>query len=114
VQQLLVENLQALLPGDRIVLSPWPVGMNPDVSVSFRFHELIGTDGRKMLLNATWDMDCLGPCARIHSHRIDLAEPMRGASYDELAAAHSRVLAALCRRVAESLQSWSPPKKPCP
>jgi uncharacterized protein len=107
VQQLLEENLQTLVPRARVLNSPWPVGVRPDVTITFRFLELIGTADKKMLLNAMWDIAGGDVPSAIQSYRINLVEPMQSAGFRELAAAHSRVLATLCRRVAESLPPGS-------
>lgn len=103
VQQLLEENLQTLLPRARVVNSPWPVGLKPDVTISFRFLELIGSADKKMLLSAVWDIAGGASLGEVQSHRLALAEPLPGSGFDDLAAAHSRVLEALCLKVAATL-----------
>lgn len=106
VQQVIEDDLQALMPDARIVNLPTAAGLKPDVIVTFRFLELIGTADRKMLLSAVWDTAERNAPATFRSHRIRIVQPMKNASFSELAAAHSRVLATLCRQVAESLQAY--------
>ncbi len=103
VQQALGENLQALMPHARVASAPWPVGMKPDVTVSFQFLEMIGTSDREMRLNAVWTTAKERSLSMVVPHQTILAEPMSGLGFDELVAAHSRVLEALCREVAEVL-----------
>jgi uncharacterized lipoprotein YmbA len=106
VQQVLVENLQMLMPDTRVVGAPWPVGLRPDLSVSFRFLELVGTADKTVLLSAVWIVAASDPSAVAQPpHRMVLEEPFNGNGYDGLAAAHSRALAALTRKVAESLSA---------
>lgn len=106
VQQILGENLQALMPHARVVNVPWPVGLKPDVTVSFHFLELIGTADKKMLLGAVWTIAGAAPQSVVQTHRMTLAEPMSGKGFDDLAAAHSQVLEALCREVAKGLENF--------
>ncbi|MGA6927396.1 MAG: PqiC family protein [Desulfosarcina sp.] len=103
VQQLIGENLQALMPRIRIVNPPWPVGLQPDLSLAFDFLELIGTDEKKMLLSVEWRVGETQSADGVQ--RTTLVEPIAGSGYDELAAAHSRVLEALCREVAQTLDT---------
>lgn len=105
VQQLIGENLQALMPRTRIVNPPWPVGLQPDLSLAFDFLELIGTDEKKMLLSVEWRVGDTQSVDRVR--RTTLVEPIAGSGYDELAAAHSRVLEALCREVAQTLDTFN-------
>ncbi len=103
VQQTIEENLQTLMPSARLVSAPWPIGLKPDITVTVKFHELIGTDADTVLLSAIWTITAADP-GRTDSYRLNLTEPMVGNGYDELAAAHSRVLAAFCRKMADSLR----------
>ncbi len=106
VQQVLGENLQVLLPEARVVNSPWPAGIKPDVTVAFQFFELIGTADNNMLLNAQWTIagGDSSPVAQVF--RKNHVEPMPGSDFEGLAAAHSRALEALCRQVAQSLRAF--------
>ena len=104
VQQILGDNLQVLMPHARVVNFPWPVGFKPDITVSVHFLELIGTSDGQMLLGAVWRITPAGQLS-VPSHRTILAEPMPGKGFDDLAAAHSRVLAILCRAVADTLHA---------
>lgn len=104
VQQTIGENLQTLMPDSRVVSAPWPMGLKPDITVSFKFNELIGTADNGVLLGVVWTITVADPKTPL-SYRVNLTEPMKSKGYDELAAAHSRVLAVLCRRVADALKA---------
>jgi uncharacterized lipoprotein YmbA len=106
VQQVLGENLQVLIPEARVVNSPWPTGLKPDITVAFQFFELIGTTDNKMLLNAQWTIADSGQPPVVQVHRKEYVEPMPGSDFEGLAAAHSRVLEVLCRQVAQSLRTF--------
>lgn len=103
VPRILGENLQRLLPGVQVYNIPWPVHIKPDVIVAITFLELIGTTEKKMLLSAAWTIaePSDGPASQFH--RTALSESIQGAGFDDLAAAHSRILETLCREVADSL-----------
>lgn len=103
VQQVLVDNLQALLPGDRVVGRPLPAGLKPDVTVTVRFDELIGTAERKMRLRAWWTTRSEGEPATERSRQTSISEPISGTGFKAVAVAHSRVLEKLCREMALAL-----------
>ena len=105
IQQAIGENLQALMPDSRVVSAPWPMGLKPDVTVTIKFNELIGTADQKVLLSALWTIASADPSS-MDSHRINLTEPLTGKGYDALAAAHSRVLAVFCQKMADSLKAF--------
>lgn len=108
VQQILGDNLQVLLPHARVVNVPWPAGSDPDIIVSVHFLELIGTADRQMLLRALWRVTDPEQLPSEQSHRITLAEPITERGFGGLAAAHSRVLATLCRAIAATLNTDRP------
>lgn len=103
VQRVLDENLQRLMPHARILRSPWPPGLKPDVVVDFTFLDLIGTTDGTMLLSAVWTLTAEGDPPTVQFHRKTLSVAISGSGFDDLAEAHNRVLIALCRDVAESL-----------
>ena len=102
VQQILGQNLQLLMPNARVVSAPWPMGLKPDVTVTVKFYELLGTPGSRIRLNAAWTAAAADTALAV-SRRVNLTEPVAGKGYKELAAAHSRILAAFCRILADSL-----------
>jgi uncharacterized protein len=106
VQQVLEDDLQALMPAARIVNLPSAAGLRPDLTVNFRILELIATTDRKIHLGAVWDITAGDTPSAIRSHRINLVQSMDSASFSDLAAAYSHALGTLCRRVAESLQAF--------
>lgn len=106
VQQLIADNLQVLMPHARLVNAPWPVDLKPDIIVSFQFQELIGTADKKMLLSAVWTFAGVASPKLKQPRRIVLEEPVPGSGFDDLAAAHSQVLEALCREVARELDGF--------
>lgn len=103
VQQVLEDNLQALLPRFRVVSHPLPAALEPDVTVSVRFGELIGTADAKMRLRAFWTVRNEGEPATERSRRTNISDPISGTGFKALAAAHSRVLEMLCREMATAL-----------
>ena len=105
VQQVVEDNLQVLAPHTRVVHHPWPAGLQPDVTVHFQFRELVGTTDGEMLLTAVWSVIATDNPANEHVQRTVLSEPIPGSGYDDLAAAHSSVLTALCREVASILSN---------
>ena len=103
VQQIMVENLQALMPNARVIGSPWPMGLAPAVSVTLTFLELIAAEDR-VLLNAMWLNRSADLAQAPQPHRLKIDEPLSGSGFEQIAAAHSRALATLSRAVADSLR----------
>ena len=114
VQAILVENLQMLLPHTRIAPMPWPIGPNPDLSLSFQFVEWVATADGEVRLSAVWTLFGADRHSIVRSDRVTLIEPLAGTGFEELAAAHSRALETLCRQVAQGLheQVFSHPSGP--
>jgi len=105
IQRVLGENLQILMADARVYSAPWPAGLQPDITVDFTFLELIGTTDKTMLLSALWTIT--GKEDPSLPHRTTFSETMAGTGFDDLAAAHSRALEALCREVADALSGFS-------
>jgi len=103
IQQVVEENLQMLAPHVRVVHHPWPAGLKPDATVHFQFRQLVGTTDGEMLLTAVWSVIATDNSAKGQVRRTTLSEPVPGSGFDDLAAAHSSVLTALCREVAAIL-----------
>ncbi len=106
VQETLAENLQLLMPRDRVVLAPWPAGVRPDVTVAYQFQDLIGASDETLRLRVVWTLARRGGDPPAQSHRMALTEPMDGSGFDQLATAHSRALEALGRQTAASLRTY--------
>ncbi|MEE4113862.1 MAG: PqiC family protein [Desulfobacteraceae bacterium] len=104
IQQVLADNLQRLIADARVYSAPWPPGVKPDIIVDVTFLELIGTTDKQMLLSAVWTITGTGDPSS--SHRTTLSETTTGSGFDDLAAAHSRVLEALCRQVGDTLSGF--------
>jgi uncharacterized lipoprotein YmbA len=106
VQQAINENLQTLLPSALVVSSPSPMGLKADIVLSFYFLELIGTADGRMLLSVRWTITIAGEeiPSSVQSHRTTVSEALSGPGFDELAAAHGRVLERLSREVAGALE----------
>lgn len=103
VSAVLEDNLQALLPRARVVSHPLPVGLKPDVTVTVRFGELIGSADNEMRLRAMWTVRKESEPGAERSWRTRLSEPIDGTGFKALADAHSRVLEMLCREIALAL-----------
>ena len=103
IQRVLGDNLQLLMADARVVSAPWSASFRPDATVDVTFLELIGTTENEMLLSAMWTITGSGDLSP--AHRASLSEPIGGAGFDALAAAHNRVLEALCRKIADTLDA---------
>jgi uncharacterized lipoprotein YmbA len=103
VQRVIGENLQMLMATTRVYSAPWPAGLKPDRVVDISILDMIATDEPVMILTAAWTIgDGRDPSA-VHSHRTTETVTPAGSGFSDLAAAHDRALARLCRAVVDSL-----------
>jgi uncharacterized lipoprotein YmbA len=107
VQQTIRANLQVLMPHASVIITPWPVGLKPDVILDYQFLELIGGPDQTMRMKVEWTVYDQSRPAPPKTHRLNLTESMKGTRFDALAAAHSAVLESLCRKTIESLSALS-------
>ena len=105
VKRVLNENLQRIMADARVFSAPWTTGITPDVMLDFAFLELIGTTDGTMLLSTVWTQTTSGDPSTAQFHRTSLSAAINGSGFDDLADAHNRVLEALCREVAKSLDA---------
>lgn len=102
VTQVVAENLRALLPAGRVVVSPWartvPVAHEVDVQVV----RLEGALGGDCTLVARWSVMRSAGRETVASARSTLTRPA-GKDYESLVAAKSRLLADLSREIATAI-----------
>ena len=103
IQGVLEQNLTLLLPDAQVISSPWPVGFQPDVILSIQFIQFIGTADKKVRLDVDWTVSFNDQKSSTETYRRTFIEPMSGAGFDDLAAAHGRVMGTFCREVAGTL-----------
>lgn len=103
IQRVLMENLASLLGTDRVFRYPQGAINFPDFRVEVNVLRFESTLGSVALLDAVWtirDKDA----KELKTGRTTLHKPVSAESYDALAAAHSRALAALAREVADAIR----------
>lgn len=103
MQRVLVENLSALLHCDRVV--PYPLGeqVKADLRLSLDVQQCEGAPGRPLRFAATWVVTRASNGSLVLLRRTRLQEPVAEGGLENLVAAHDRVLDALCREIAASL-----------
>jgi len=102
VPAILAENLSRLVPTDQIAVFPWGRGFVPDAQVVVEVTELEGTLGGAAVLAARWRI--LGRSGEQPTTGVSrFSEPV-GADYESLVAAHSRLIGALGRDIADALR----------
>jgi uncharacterized lipoprotein YmbA len=102
MQRVLVQDLELLLGSDAVVPSPYGerVGAVYQVGVG-----VLSCDAQSgpLTLEAVWILSRPGVAQAILVRRTMLREALSGAGADALAAAHSRIMAALAREIATEL-----------
>lgn len=107
VQQTIGDNLQQLIPHVRVLNSPWPSAIKPNIILSLQFFELIGTADGRVSLGAVWNLSGGEAVNGAEPHRTVLVESMDGSGFDALAAAHSRAIGRLCQSIADAVRNDS-------
>lgn len=105
LKRTLAENLSSLLCTKTIVFFPWRGGIPIDYRIEMEVLRLDGSLGGNVSLDAWW-MVSSGDGKKILAYkRSILTEAVGGQNYRSLVDAHSRVLGALSREIAETLKT---------
>lgn len=100
---VLGENLARLLPSEQVQVFPWGRSFTPDAQVLVEVTQLEGALNTNSVLSARWRI--LGRSGtEVRAGTSRLSEPS-GKDYESLVAAHSRLLGALSREIAEALRT---------
>ena len=101
---VLTDNIAFLLPTERIYLYPWRVSVPIDYQVMLDIVRCDGRLGDAVWLEVRWSI-IGGPGKKLlKTHRSSIREPVSGADYAALVAAHSRALAKLSQEIVEAIQ----------
>jgi hypothetical protein len=103
--RVLAENLGVILPSDRVAVFPWPRTAQVDYEVLVEVARFEGRLGGECALVARWSVYGREKKAVVASGKSSLTEAATGGDYAALAAAKSRLLAALSREIAEALRT---------
>jgi uncharacterized lipoprotein YmbA len=100
---VLGENLARLLPSEQVQVFPWGRVFTPDAQVLVEVTQLEGALNANSVLSARWRI--LGRSGtEVRAGTSRFSEPS-GKDYESLVAAHSRLLGALSRDIAEALRT---------
>lgn len=100
---VLVANLSALLGTTRVTRFPGTAATGADYRVAIEVQRFESVPGSAATLVAVWRIARTGEDKTV-TGRTSAREPVSGADYDALAAAHSRALETLSRDIAEALK----------
>jgi hypothetical protein len=99
----------AVLLGTSQVVTAGAAGFDPAYRVTIDVQRFESTPGQEALIDAVWVVRRL-PGDRTRSGHTVAREPVQGASFDALAAAHSRALATLSGDIAVAIRAGIPAK----
>jgi uncharacterized lipoprotein YmbA len=99
-------NLIALLGIQQVTLFPQITAANADYRVAIEVQTFESAPGSAAAISAVWSVRRTSD-GKTGSGRTGIREPISGADYEALAAAHSRALATLSREIADALRSLS-------
>jgi uncharacterized lipoprotein YmbA len=103
MQRVLVADLGLLLGSDEVVASPYGDRVAAAYRVELDVRSCEAGPGGELTLDAVWMVTRPGSSLAILLRRSVLREPLPDPGPDALAAAHSRILAALSREIATAL-----------
>jgi len=103
MQRVLVADLGLLRPGGPVVPSPDGARVAAALRLEVTVQSCVGRPGQGLVLQATWMVSRTGQDRALLFRRTELREPLDPPGPDGLAAAHSRILAALARQIAAAL-----------
>ena len=105
VSRVMAENLSLLLGTDRVIQYPWAASTPPTHRVDLEIRRFDGGPGQEAILNVTWTVCAAGPGSNSIRRKSVLSEPVGDGGYPSLVAAQSRLLEALGRQIAASLET---------
>jgi len=102
VPVMLAENLARLVPTEQVAVFPWGRSFAPDAQVVVEISRLEGTLGGESVLAARWRI--VGRSGEEIGQGASRFTEASGADYETLVAAHSRLIGALSRDIADAVR----------
>jgi uncharacterized lipoprotein YmbA len=99
---ILAENLARLVPTEQVAVFPWGRGFVPDAQIFVDVWQLEGALGGQTTLAARWRI--VSRAGEETATGVSRLTESSGSDYESLVAAHSRLVAALSRDIAEALR----------
>ncbi len=106
--RVLAENLSILLATDQVAVFPWKGPMPIGYQVVVEVTQFLGEPGGQVLLDAVWSIVGKNGKDVLVRKKSSFSEPVGAQGYTALAAAMSRVVAALSRDIATTITTLSP------
>ena len=108
VSHVLEENLSELLNTEKIVMYPWNRSKMPDYQLSLDIIQFDGMNNQEAVFKVRWSLAKGERRAVFHKKTSQFSEIPRGADYEALVEAMSRMLTAFSQEVADVLKVYSP------
>jgi len=106
IASVVAENLAAILGTPRVTLFPDRMAGDGAYGVAIEVQQFLSEPGTAASLSAVWTVRRAAD-GRTETGRTRVREPVKGSGYADLAAAHSRNLAAMSREIADTLAALS-------
>ncbi len=103
--RVLLENLSALLPGERIVAYPWPSNRNPNYQIEIEVLRFESNRARDAQLLARWTVIDLSNRTPLSFKESRLTRPAKEKSTEATVAALSETVADLSRQIADAVRA---------
>ena len=103
IARVVAENLVAALGTPRVTLFPQTLNSDADFRVVIEVRNFDSTPGKSAALDAVWTVRRTKD-GKSETGRTSVREPVQDASYEALAAAHSRAVARMSQDIAEAIR----------
>ncbi|MDG2305713.1 MAG: PqiC family protein [Candidatus Binatia bacterium] len=110
IAQTVAADLSALLGTPDVVPLPAP-GFRYDLRVTLDVQRFESVPDQRVEIDAVWSVHDSADPAGMRSGRTVAQEPVEGRDVEALAAAHSRALGQLSRRIAQAIQAEMPSRE---
>ncbi len=97
-------NLSTLLQSNLVMAFPWEDYFDPDYRVYLEVQQFDGRLGQYAQLDITWTITGREAREILLVRKSLIREPVQGDDYDAFVAAKSRILATLCRQIAQGIK----------
>ena len=104
IARAIAENLVVMLGTPRVILFPQQLATDPEYRVAVEVRTFESTPGNGIKLDAVWSLR-RAKDGKTDTGRTAARESVPDASYDALAAAHSRAVAKLSQDIADALRA---------
>ncbi|GKT09719.1 membrane integrity-associated transporter subunit PqiC [Desulforhabdus sp. TSK] len=112
ITRVLTENIGSMLPSAKVYGFPWLTGGRMDYRIPVNVLQFDGSFAGQVILRAQWTLQSGDGKRLFLAGNSHIVEPLHGAGYSALVAAHNRALACLSQEIVSGVASLPPATDP--